>query len=91
LFTRCRHFDELSESIREHLDEKIADLPGPISGCDPIHRLRMPVPDCLTSANSIGATPTMADGGIHCPGSKNFQSRVACQPDERLGCNVGPS
>lgn len=26
LFTRCRRYDELSESIREHLDEKIADL-----------------------------------------------------------------
>jgi hypothetical protein len=26
LFTRRRHYEELSESIREHLDEKIADL-----------------------------------------------------------------
>jgi len=26
LFSRRRHYDELSESIREHLDEKIADL-----------------------------------------------------------------
>jgi hypothetical protein len=26
LFTRRRRYDELSESIREHLDEKIADL-----------------------------------------------------------------
>jgi hypothetical protein len=26
LFTRRRHYDELSESIREHLDEKISDL-----------------------------------------------------------------
>ncbi len=26
LFARRRHYDELSESIREHLDEKIADL-----------------------------------------------------------------
>jgi hypothetical protein len=26
LFTRHRHYDELSESIREHLEEKIADL-----------------------------------------------------------------
>lgn len=25
-FARSRHFNELSESIREHLDEKIADL-----------------------------------------------------------------
>ena len=26
LFSRRRHYNELSESIREHLDEKIADL-----------------------------------------------------------------
>jgi hypothetical protein len=26
LFTRRRRYDELSESIREHLDERIADL-----------------------------------------------------------------
>ncbi len=26
LFTRRRRYDELSESIREHLEEKIADL-----------------------------------------------------------------
>ena len=26
LFSRSRHYEELSESIREHLDEKIADL-----------------------------------------------------------------
>jgi hypothetical protein len=26
LFSRRRRYDELSESIREHLDEKIADL-----------------------------------------------------------------
>ena len=26
LFSRRRHYDELSESIREHLDEKIEDL-----------------------------------------------------------------
>jgi putative ABC transport system permease protein len=26
LFSRSRHYNELSESIREHLDEKIADL-----------------------------------------------------------------
>ena len=26
LFTRRRRYNELSESIREHLDEKIADL-----------------------------------------------------------------
>jgi hypothetical protein len=26
LFTRRRRYDELSETIREHLDEKIADL-----------------------------------------------------------------
>jgi putative ABC transport system permease protein len=26
LFTRRRHYEELSESIREHLDEKVADL-----------------------------------------------------------------
>jgi predicted permease len=26
LFTRCRRYDELSESIREHLDEKIEDM-----------------------------------------------------------------
>ena len=26
LFTRSRRYNELSESIREHLDEKIADL-----------------------------------------------------------------
>lgn len=28
LFFRRRHYDELSESIRSHLDEKIADLMG---------------------------------------------------------------
>ena len=28
LFSRSRRYDELSESIREHLDEKIADLMG---------------------------------------------------------------
>ena len=26
IFSRHRRYDELSESIREHLDEKIADL-----------------------------------------------------------------
>ena len=26
LFSRRRRYDELSESIREHLDEKVADL-----------------------------------------------------------------
>ena len=26
LFSRHRHYDELSQSIREHLEEKIADL-----------------------------------------------------------------
>ena len=65
LFTRRRRYDELSESIREHLEEKIADLTDGGMTRDEAESRSTRVRQCDFDRRAQPRGLAMANAGIH--------------------------